>query len=60
MPSTSETRHSRSLAPKDKVKDSGVDDTQAYIDIDKTILDLLKDPVSLGMKGSNGNRGYQR
>jgi len=26
----------------------------------QVIFDLLKDPVSLGMQGSNSNRGHQR
>jgi hypothetical protein len=42
------------------VQSEDYDGENAESGYDQAIFDLLKDPVSLGMRGSNSNRGRQR
>jgi len=52
-------RHASHQEPK---ANQGVayDGETAEYGYDRAIFDLLRDPVSLGMRGSNTNRGRQR
>jgi hypothetical protein len=60
MSKTSERSENRSSAEKEDWYEAKVRDHEAYLEINKTILDLLKDPVSLSLRSSNRNRRYQR
>jgi len=60
MRKTAERPESRSSDLNEPLYEASERDRQAYLEINKTILELLKEPVSLGIKGSNNNRGRQR
>ena len=43
-----------------EIQNEGYDGVTAEYGYSQVIFDLLRDPVSLGMPGANGNRGRQR
>jgi hypothetical protein len=55
-----EERHHEINREMAKNETAFYDGETAEYGYNQVIFDLLKDPVSLGMVGSNGNRGHQR
>jgi hypothetical protein len=59
MSKTSESSEYKSPGTKENWYESSVRDREAYLELSKTILSLLKEPVSMSKQGANGNRGRQ-
>ena len=58
-PKTSEPQR-RASHQAAAIQGTAHDGETAEYGYDRAIFDLLRDPVSLGMRGSNNNRGHQR